>query len=544
MKKCSQKLGTLLAVGILLFTHASVLAQAGSIGIAPANPKVGNLRSRSIFIHTLKGGETVEDGVRVFNYTKEPRTVKIDAVDSVAAVDGSFSCKQNSEKKTEVGRWIRVSQNEVVVQPGENEAVPFTITVPKDAGPGERGACITAQDTRNTGSKKEGGIALGFRNAIRVAITVPGKIVKQLTIQKIQIGRNEKGNYTVSPVSKNTGNVSLDVTTRVQLRSIFGQETPLQKATYPVIAGATTGWAFEFKRPFWGGIYKAQTSIAYDADTSSSLGDVTSQERKVGQATGYFIMMPAVQAMVAEIAVPLALLFVLFTFLRRRRLRRLAHKRLQKYTVISGDTLTSIAEAHSVDWKQLAKLNRVKAPYLIESGQTLLLPQPKKRIGRKRRAHKGSWVVDESPIALKQPAEQADGQTQAHVAAHASAPVSAAPENTWRAPISQAEPFAPVAQRYPTLSHIPNPAFPEPDDADFPDWREGASDEELRNLGVLQDSAAVPALSSSWSLDAEEPVSSKPKPKPKPKAKTKPRPKPAKATTRKTPAKRTSRKKQ
>jgi LysM repeat protein len=537
MKKRLQTLGPLLAVGILLFTHASVFAQAGSIGIAPANPKVGNLRSRSIFIHTLKGGETVEDGVRVFNYTKEPRTVKIDAVDSVAAVDGSFSCKQNSEKKTDVGQWVQLTQNEVVVQPGENEAVPFTITVPKDAGPGEHGACITAQDTRNTGSKKEGGIALGFRNAIRVAIKVPGKIVKQLTIQKIQIDRNEKGNYTVSPVSKNTGNVSLDVTTRVQLRSVFGQETPLQKATYPVIAGATTGWAFEFKRPFWGGIYKAQTSIAYDADTSSELGDAISQEKKVRQTTGYFIMMPTVQAMVVEIAVPLALLFVLFTFLRRRRLRRLAHKRLQKYTVISGDTVMSIAEAHSVDWKQLAKLNRVKAPYLIESGQTLLLPGPKKRRIRKRRAHKDSWVVDETPLVPKQPAEQASGQAVASTQTSAPAAPTTVPENTWQAPVSQAYPVSPAPQRYPTLPHIPNPAFPEPDDSDVPDWREGATDDELRNLGVLQDSAAVPALSSSWNLDAEDPAPLKPK------AKTKPRSKTAKAATRKTPAKRTTRKK-
>lgn len=530
MKKRSQTLGPLLAVGILLFTHASVLAQAGSIGIAPANPKVGNLRSRSIFIHTLKGGETVEDGVRVFNYTKEPRTVKIDAVDSVAAVDGSFSCKQNSEKKTDVGQWIQLSQNEVVVQPGESEAVSFTITVPKDAGPGEHGACITAQDTKNTGSKKEGGIALGFRNAIRVAITVPGKIVKQLTIQKVEIDRNEKGNYTVSPVSKNTGNVSLDVTTRVQLRSVFGQETPVQKATYPVIAGATTGWAFEFKRPFWGGVYKAQTSIAYDSDTNTGIGDATGQERKVRAASGYFIMMPTWQALAVEIAVPFVLIFALITFLYRRKLRRIAQKRLHKYTVVPGDTVISIAEVHGIDWKQLAKINSIKPPFLIDYGQVLLLPQPKKRLRRKRTAHKGAWVVDSavsSPMAAEQSA-------QTLVAPSSPAPAPAQSETAWQAPIAQTQPSAPLPERYPVSPHVQNPAFPEPEDAEFPDWREGASDEELRNLGVLTDSGAVPALNSSWNLEADEPES------PKPKKST--RKKVVKRAPRKTPAKRSAKK--
>ena len=530
MKKRLQTLGPLLAVGILLFTHASVLAQAGSIGIAPANPKVGNLRSRSIFIHTLKGGETVEDGVRVFNYTKEPRTVKIDAVDSVAAVDGSFSCKQNSENKTDVGQWIRLSRNEVVVQPGENETVPFTITAPKDAGPGEHGACITAQDTKNTGSKKEGGIALGFRNAIRVAITVPGKIVKQLTIQKVVVDRNEKGNYTVSPVSKNTGNVSLDVTTRVQLRSVFGQETPVQKATYPVIAGATTGWAFEFKRPFWGGIYKAQTSIAYDSDTNTGIGDATGQERKVRAATGYFIMMPTWQALAVEIAVPFVLIFVLITLLYRRKLRRIAQKRLHKYTVVPGDTVMSIAEVHGIDWKQLAKINSIKPPFLIDYGQVLLLPQPKKHLRRKRTAHKGSWVVD----AAAPPQLAAEQSQPSPVAPPPPVPSSVQPETAWQAPIAQTQPSTPVPERYPVPPHVPNPAFPEPEDADFPDWRDGASDEELRNLGVLTDSGAVPALSSSWNLEADEPEV------PKPKKST--RKKVVKRAPRKTPAKRSAKK--
>ncbi len=391
-------MGLLLVVALLLFTYApQTFAETGSIGIAPAFPKPNNARSRSIFILTLKAGDVIEDGVRVYNYTNEPRTVLVDAVDSISATDGSFSCKQNSEKKTAVGAWMKLESKEVIVQPKSNELVKFTVTAPNSVGPGEHGACITAQDTKNVAAKSGAGVLLGFRNAIRVAITVPGKIVKDLSIEKVDVARNEKGNYTVSPISKNNGNVSLDVKARVQLRSFFGQETEVKSADYPIIAGTTTGWAFEFKQPFWGGFYRAYTSLTYNADPSVGLGEqANTQEKKVRLDTRYFFMMPKPQALAVELGAPLFGLAVLFTVLRRRRARRTAHKRLLGYAVQSGDTITSIASAYNCKWKRLAKLNGLKAPYMLRVGQTVYVP----KTTSKKRKKRSSWE-DVTDVPLK-----------------------------------------------------------------------------------------------------------------------------------------------
>lgn len=525
-------MGSVLCVALLLFTHVPVAtAETGSIGIIPAFPKEGNLRSHSIFIHTLKGGESVDDGVRVYNYTKESRTVKIDAVDSIAASDGSFSCKQNSEDKTEVGAWVTVSSKEVTIPAETNELVTFTINVPKGVDPGEHGACITAQDTKNMGSKEKSGIILGFRNAIRMAITVPGKIVKKLTIMKIDVGRNEKGNYTVSPVSHNGGNVSLDVTSRVQLRGMFGEETKVQSATYPVIARATTGWAFEFKQPFWGGFYRAYTSIAYDADPSSGLGDKTGKEQKVRKDTGYFFMMPTPKALAVELAVPLLIIFAIFTFLRRRYLRKVAPKKLLKYTVAEGDTIVSIAQAHGVKWKRLARVNGLKVPYLLVEGETVYIPKrgrlPKKP---KRLKAEEDWLVEKT---VRQEPKATSGKKLEHIEKHPVTGTKSATElaeesvpvqNDWISPRS-ASPSYPHAAR----SYVPNPQFPEPDDSDFPDWREGATDEELMHLGVLKDSASIPKLQNTFEVDAETEESA-----PKKKSAPKTRKKPAKKKTKRT----------
>lgn len=46
----------------------------------------------------------------------------------------------------------------------------------------------------------------------------------------------------------------------------------------------------------------------------------------------------------------------------------------QKYTVKTGDTLYSIADALNLEWKELAALNELQPPYDLSVGQELKLP--------------------------------------------------------------------------------------------------------------------------------------------------------------------------
>lgn len=48
-------------------------------------------------------------------------------------------------------------------------------------------------------------------------------------------------------------------------------------------------------------------------------------------------------------------------------------KSAQKYTVKTGDTLYSIAEALNLKWQELAELNGIEAPYELTVGQELKL---------------------------------------------------------------------------------------------------------------------------------------------------------------------------
>lgn len=43
-------------------------------------------------------------------------------------------------------------------------------------------------------------------------------------------------------------------------------------------------------------------------------------------------------------------------------------------TVVAGDTLSEIAAKHGVDWREMAKLNKLENPDLIFPGQVFKLP--------------------------------------------------------------------------------------------------------------------------------------------------------------------------
>jgi len=45
-----------------------------------------------------------------------------------------------------------------------------------------------------------------------------------------------------------------------------------------------------------------------------------------------------------------------------------------KYTVVSGDTLSAIADKYSVTWQELASANGLKDPYPLYVGQSLCIP--------------------------------------------------------------------------------------------------------------------------------------------------------------------------
>jgi len=372
MKKIAFLLVFMLAVAIIPAVTSAV--EYGGIGGRPANPRADNPRTQSIFVYELEPGQEQTDAVRVFNNTEETRTIKVGAVDSALASDGAFSCAQELEDKKDVGSWIQLSSASVTVAPGKSKDVPFTINVPSNVSVGEHGGCITIQDTQSTESTTQNGVVLSFRSAIRVAITIPGEIVKDLNFTQINTSA-DKDSYIVRPTIENKGNVSLDTNVTVRLISLIGTVADTKEGTYPILPNSSASWSFQLSGPFWGGIYRAEAEAKFDGNVNTQLGESAGNESSNRTiSSGYILIAPSPIAAVIEGFVALLLVAAIILGVKKRSHKRHVKHRWQTYVVKSGDTVKTVANAHNIPWKKLASSNKLKAPYDLEVGKKLRVP--------------------------------------------------------------------------------------------------------------------------------------------------------------------------
>jgi hypothetical protein len=284
----------------LFFPLTAHAIEYGGIGGKPAYPRADNPRSESIFIHTLEPGTIQEEGVVVINNSASQRTLTVYAADSTPSSGGGFACKQLSEPKTSVGAWITLEKSEVVLGPNTNEIVPFTISVPQNADVGEHNGCILIQEVKPE-TKDTKGMSLAFRTGIRVAVTIPGAIIKKLDIVGFSVSKNKNG-IILTPKVKNSGNVSVDANTSIVTHSVLGANIFRQEGQkggkYLVLRGDTSEWNFELKKPFWGGWYRSDLSVEYDNDKELI--------RLAGSSL--FFSWPTPKGLAIEIAIPLFLI--------------------------------------------------------------------------------------------------------------------------------------------------------------------------------------------------------------------------------------------
>ncbi len=213
-----------------------------------------------------------------------------------------------------------------------------------------------------------------------MAVSIPGKIVKNLTIDSLEVQNLKDNQYTVVPTVSNDGNVSLDSDITVQLRSLA--TTPVGEpveGTYPVLQRSSASWNFKLDRPFWGGWYRAHATVSYnnspDAGIGNKVGTFTSKELY----SGYFFAPPTGLAFLIEAAIVLAIAAIVTWYVRRQRDIKHIRAHWVDYTVKKDDVLASIAKDRHASWRKIARVNKLKAPYTLEKGQKLKVPPAKQK---------------------------------------------------------------------------------------------------------------------------------------------------------------------
>ncbi|MEU4289732.1 DUF916 domain-containing protein [Kribbella sp. NPDC026596] len=163
---------------------------------------------RPNYSYTVNPGGQVEDGLVVANSGKTPLTLAVYAADGFTTDAGKLDLLTNDDKSTSVGTWVRTAQGQVTVPPGKSIQVPFTLTVPADATPGDHmGGIITS--------------LTNHRLAIRIRIQVSGELKPSMSVDDAHLRYSGKGDATLTYTVRNTGNTILAARPTTAVSALF-----------------------------------------------------------------------------------------------------------------------------------------------------------------------------------------------------------------------------------------------------------------------------------------------------------------------------------
>jgi hypothetical protein len=189
---------------------------------------------RPWFIYTLPTSGSVNDVVTISNFTEQEMEFDLYPADAFSTVgSGAFAVERADDTVDGVGGWIELPVDHLVVPPRSAIEVPFLLTVPDDANPGDQAGAIVAANVSPVSDLETSGTQLEIlgRVASRVYVRVDGPLRPALTIESMELVTETpafapiggSGSAKVAITVRNTGNVRLSTTTAVKMTGLFGR---------------------------------------------------------------------------------------------------------------------------------------------------------------------------------------------------------------------------------------------------------------------------------------------------------------------------------
>jgi hypothetical protein len=178
---------------------------------------------RPNYSYTVNPGGQIEDGLVVANSGKTPLSLAVYAADGFTTTDtGKLDLLTEDAKSTGVGAWVHTGQRQVTVQPGKTVQVPFTLTVPADATPGDHMGGIVTSLTQGGENR---------RLAIRIRLRVSGELKPSMSVDDVRMHYSgtpypfSTGDATVTYTIHNTGNAILAARPSTAVSGLFGSDS-------------------------------------------------------------------------------------------------------------------------------------------------------------------------------------------------------------------------------------------------------------------------------------------------------------------------------
>jgi hypothetical protein len=196
------------ATALVLAPAAAATASTDSAGdsvvtwsVRPADES--GLDGRSWVELEVEPGTTTAEHLALRNLGDAAVTFAVAGADGYFTPTGRFNMLASGDQSIDAGTWIEVADS-VTVDAGGTTIVPFTVTVPADATPGDHAAGIAASISSESAT---GGTTVGVESRVgfRVMVRVKGEIEPDLQV-------SASGGYVTDWNPFDPGSVALDYT--------------------------------------------------------------------------------------------------------------------------------------------------------------------------------------------------------------------------------------------------------------------------------------------------------------------------------------------
>ncbi|MFD3543223.1 WxL protein peptidoglycan domain-containing protein [Streptomyces sp. NPDC058662] len=315
-------LGVLGLLGLLLPGAGPALAaDNGTWGVFPTPPAGAAMTDRAYFFHQAPAGAAVRDSVTILNSSDAELTFQVFATDAVNTPSGgAFALLPVETKPRDVGAWTALppeTASTVTVPAKGRKDLPFTVTVPADAAPGDHIGGIVALNTAVEGVQQEGKVKVGVKRSVgaRLYFRVPGPVTPGLSVEDVRVHRSapllpwvKEARATISYALVNRGNVVVEPRVAISAQGLFGR-TVLDRPARESKPVLLPGQRVELTEPW----PDAPQSDWVDVEVTA--GAAAYPDLRSASGTGFLaVPWPAAGAVLALAAAALALRTV-----RRRR---------------------------------------------------------------------------------------------------------------------------------------------------------------------------------------------------------------------------------
>jgi hypothetical protein len=217
----------------------------GGAGISVAPVQADPSHPVSYFTLKAAGGTQLSEAVVVTNLSTAPVTLTLAAVDGLTGPSTGAVYADEGDPVRRAGAWVSLPQDSLYMPARSAKTVPFTVTVPGGAVPGDHLAGISVQSPPKAPTKGSFQITEIVRSVVGVLVVVPGPATFVPTLSALSIkaiGQTGIGSIVVT--LKNTGLLLGKPLLRIALNGPNGYRRTLSKNLDTVLPSDSVPYPF------------------------------------------------------------------------------------------------------------------------------------------------------------------------------------------------------------------------------------------------------------------------------------------------------------